>query len=548
MNEVTDIVIYGGTSAGIMAAIQASRMKHSVVLIEPSLRLGGLSTGGLGSTDMGNNKSVGGLAREFYQQIKEYYDEPSNWQGQTLGEYEVAMHEYFNCPWHDENLMWRFEPSAGLATFNKMLQEAGVRVIFGEHLDRNSGVKMSDGGITSIAMKSGRIFRGRMFIDATYEGDLMAAAGVSYHVGRESNGTYNETCNGVQYERFKKGHQLNEGIDPYRIKGRPESGLLPGIDPKECGADGDGDHRIQSYCFRMCLTDRLENRLPFLKPENYQEIDFELLFRNYEIGGTDLPIPGLSDWGMSNILPLNSGLLPNRKTDSNNKSGFSTDFIGQNYRYPEADDEERVQIIRKHLDYQQGLMWTLSNHPRVPEHVRTEMSLWGVCKDEFIGSHGWPEQLYIREARRMVADYVLTEHNCLGHDAVNDSIGLASYAMDSHHVRRFVHQKGFVQNEGDVQVLKIAPYPIPYRSIVPRRAECGNLLVPVCLSASHIAYGSVRMEPTFMLLGQSAATAACLALDEQVPVQEVNYTQLKNRIVFDNQIVSWNEEMLEPGK
>ena len=548
MKNAADIIIYGGTSSGVIAAIQASRMSHSVILIEPSRRLGGLTTGGLGSTDMGNNKSVGGLAQEFYRRINEYYGDRSNWTCQTPEEYEVAMRNYYNCPWHDETIAWRFEPSAAVKVFQAMLQESGARVICGERLDRVSGVKMREGSISSITMKSGRSFDGGMFIDTTYEGDLMAAAGIPYHVGREANSTYQETCNGIQYERFKQFHQLKEGIDPYRIKGKPESGLLPGIDPAEFGTEGEGDQRIQSYCFRMCLTDKPENRLPFSKPDNYDEMDFELLFRNIEIGGTETPLPGLSDWGMSNILPFNSGLLPNRKTDSNNKSGFSTDFIGQNHRYPEADDEERTQIIQRHLDYQQGLMWTLANHPRVPEAVRQEMNLWGTCKDEFIEDRGWQEQLYIREARRMVSDYVMTEHNCLGHTVVNDSIGLGSYNLDSHHVRRFINKNGWVQNEGDVQVFEVSPYPIPYRSIVPRKSDCCNLLVPVCIAASHIAYGSVRMEPTFMILGQSAATAACHALDEQVPVQEINSTQLKNRLSADGQIVSWDESLVEADK
>jgi hypothetical protein len=475
----------------------------------------------------------------------QYYEELSNWTCQTPEEYEVAMRNYYNYPWHDETIAWRFEPSAAVKVFNTMLQESGARVIYGELLDRVSGIKMSGGRISSITMNSGRSFDGRMFIDATYEGDLMAAAGIQYHVGREANNTYHETYNGIQYDHFKQGHQLKEGIDPYLIKGKPESGLLPGIDPASLGRNGDGDQRIQSYCFRMCLTDKPENQLPFFKPENYDEIDFELLFRHFELAGTEMPVLGLSDWGMSNILPFNTGLLPNRKTDSNNKSGFSSDFIGQNYRYPEADETERIQIIQRHLEYQQGLMWTLANHSRVPQAVRDEMNLWGGCKDEFVENQGWPEQLYIREARRMTSDYVMTEHDCLGHTVAEDSIGLGSYGMDSHHVRRFVNQKGFVQNEGDVQVLEVSPYPISYRSIVPRQSECSNLLVPVCISASHIAYGSVRMEPTFMILGQSAATAACIALDEQISIQEIPYQQLKNRLLADSQILSWNKDQFE---
>jgi hypothetical protein len=346
-------------------------------------------------------------------------------------------------------------------------------------------------------MESGRRFRAKMFIDATYEGDLLAKAGVSFTVGREANAQYNETLNGVQTAQGIY-HQLQRGVDPYVRKGDSTSGLLPGIDPTGPGVEGAGDRRVQAYCFRMCLTDRAENRIPFAKPDGYRELDYELLFRNFEAGETSTP------WIHS--------LMPNRKTDINNRLGFSSDFIGQNYDYPEADYAERARIKERHKQYQQGLMWTLGNHPRVPEKIRAQVAPWGMCKDEFLETGGWQEQLYIREARRLVGETVMTQHHCEHREVAKDAVGLAAYGMDSHHVQRHLDAKGHVRNEGDVQVRVAGPYPISYRALVPKSAECANLLVTVALSASHIAYGSIRMEPVFMVLGQSAATAAALAI------------------------------------
>ena len=383
-------------------------------------------------------------------------------------------------------------------------------------------------------MESGRTFRGGMFIDATYEGDLMAAANVSYTIGREANSVYGETLNGVQ-TRQAQYHQFVPGVDPYVQKGNPASGLLPFLDPEGPGPEGAGDRRVQAYCFRMCLTDHPDNRIPFRKPAGYDPLWYELLLRNFEAGAV----------GANNHSPVQVGMpwinsaMPNRKTDTNNRTGFSTDFIGQNYEYPEATYEERERIVTRHLLYQQGLMWTLANHPRVPEHVRREVARWGTCKDEFTEGDGWQNQLYVREARRMVSDYVMTQHHCEGRQKADDPVGLAAYGMDSHHVQRYVDAKGQVRNEGDVEVGGFSPYPISYRSIIPRANQCANLLVPVCLSASHIAYGSIRMEPVFMVLGQSAATAGVHAIDEGVPVQRVDGDKLRQRLLSDGQILEW---------
>lgn len=521
-----DIVIYGGTSAGVAAAVQARRMGKSVVLIEPTRRLGGLTSGGLGQTDIGNKAAIGGIAREFYQAVRKHYDDPAAWKWQTPQQYADSGQTRTAA---GEDAMWTFEPSAALKIYNDWVRQNGIAVVYGERLDRKSGVAMTRAipwRIISLRMESGCTFSGRMFIDATYEGDLMAAADVSYTVGREANAQYDETLNGVQTKQAKY-HQFVPGIDPYVTKGDPNSGLLPFLDPAGPGAEGSGDRRVQAYCFRMCLTDHPDNRIPFHKPEGYNERWYELLLRNYEGGERGLP------W-------INSA-MPNRKTDTNNRLGFSTDFIGQNYEYPEASYEQREQILARHRLYQQGLMWTLANHPRMPEKIRQEFSRWGMCKDEFTEGNGWQEQLYVREARRLVSDYVMTQHNCQGRIEAEDAVGLAAYGMDSHHVQRYVNASGHVQNEGDVEVGGFTPYPISYRAIVPKSDQCGNLLVPVCVSATHIAFGSIRMEPVFMVLGQSAATAAAHAIDENVPVQRIEYPKLRERLLADKQVLVWTD-------
>ena len=539
-----DVVVYGGTSAGIASAIQSSRMGKSVVLIEPGKRLGGLTTGGLGQTDIGNKHVVGGISREFYQNISKYYLNPENWKWQKRSDY---MDEGQTRTAKGENAMWTFEPSAALKVFHQMLSGEKVKVVYGERLNRETGVVKKEGRIVSIEMENGKRYAGKMFIDATYEGDLMASAGVSYSVGRESNSEYGETLNGVQANRINRtlkwtlsrnahNHNFIDGVDPYVKKGDPGSGLLPYIvEGGKPGIDGNGDKGIQAYCFRMTLTDHPENRIPFKKPDNYKEINYELLFRNYEAATG--PIEEMYSYG-DKLVPWINSPMPNRKTDTNNQKGFSTDFIGQNYDYPEASYEEREKIVQAHRDYQQGLMWTLAYHPRIPKKVRDAVSKWGTCKDEYEkGSNGWQEQLYIREARRMKSDYVMTQKNCERIDVVEDPVGMGAYGMDSHHVQRYVDANGFVQNEGNVEAHVPNPYPISFRSIVPKKDECNNLLVPVCVSATHIAFGSIRMEPVFMVLGQSAATAACQAIDQRKAVQDIDYSLLKERLLKDKQVL-----------
>ena len=516
-----DLCVYGGTSGGVAAAVQAKRMGRTVVLIEPTKRLGGLTTGGLGQTDIGNKAAIGGFAREFYQRIRAHYEDATAWKWQKRETYRDGGQTQSA---KGEDTMWTFEPSAALKVCNDLVREAGVEIVYAERLDRIKGVKKEGARIVSIAMESGRTFRAKMFIDATYEGDLLAAAGAGYTIGREANSLYKETLDGVQVKNARH-HQFVAGVDAYVKKGDKSSGLLPFIDPKGPGEEGAGDRRVQAYNFRMCLTDHPENRIPIEKPAGYDEQWFELLFRNYEAGYKGVP------W-------INSS-MPNRKTDVNNNHGFSTDFIGQNYDFPEASYAEREKIVARHRLYQFGLMWTLANHPRVPEGVRKKVSRWGKCKDEFADTDNWQEQLYVREARRMVGEYVMTQHNCQGRVVAEDAVGLAAYTMDSHNTQRHVDANGHVRNEGDVQVGGFPPYPISYRSLIPKAAECANLLAPVCLSATHIAYGSIRMEPVFMVLGQSAATAAIHAIDEKVSIQKVDYAKLRARLLADKQVLAW---------
>ena len=518
--DVYDVVVYGGTSAGIAAAVQVKRMGGTVIVIEPTNRIGGLTTGGLGQTDIGNKSAIGGISREFYRRIKTYYQNDSAWKWQPRSEYRSGGQSVTG---NQEDTMWTFEPSVALAVMQGFVDEYEIPIVYRERLDRSSkgaGVAMDGNHIEAIKMESGKEYTGRVYIDATYEGDLMAAAGVLYTVGRESNNKYDETLNGVQTSNAKK-HQLQAGVDPYIKPGDQSSGLLPCIDPDGPGHEGTGDQRVQAYCFRMCITDHPDNRIEFKKPDGYDPLQYELMLRNFEAG--------------EKRVPLKNSPMPNRKTDTNNNYGFSTDYIGQNYAYPEASYADREQIVRRHREYQQGLMWTLANHPRVPDHVRKEVSRWGTCKDEFERDDGWQQQLYIREARRMIGDYVMTQHNCQGNRTTERSIGLAAYTMDSHNVQRYVTEQGYVQNEGDVQVGGFPPYPIDYGAIVPKEEDCDNLFVPVCLSASHIAFGSIRMEPVFMVLGQSAATAAIHSVRSNQPVQKIDVQLLQEQLVDDKQ-------------
>ncbi len=513
-----DLVVYGGTSGGVVAAVQAKRMGKSVLLIEPTQFLGGLSTGGLGATDIGNKAAIGGIAREFYRCIRKHYADDANWNWQKRGEFKGRGHR------PNEDAAWTFEPHVATKIFDEFVREADVPVWFGERLDRSGGVTKVKGRIVTMRCESGRTVSAQVFLDATYEGDLLAAAGVSYRVGREGADEFGERYNSVCTKQAIK-HQFTKRVDPWRVPGDPSSGLLPNVHNDGPGEEGSADHRVQAYCFRLCATDVPENRIPWPKPDDYRELDFEILLRNFEAG--DLRKP----WH-----PVR---MPNRKTDSNNNFAFSTDYLGANYDYPDGDYATRERIIADHLRYTQGLMWTLANHERVPEVVRKHFSRFGLCKDEFQDSDHWPRQLYIREARRMVGEVVMTEAHCEKREVAEHVIGLAAYSMDSHNVQRYVDADGFCRNEGDVQIHGIKPYGIAYGSLTPKRAECTNLLVPVCMSSTHIAFGSIRMEPVFMVLGQSAATAAVMAVNAGCDVQDVDYAKLREKLLADAQVLEW---------
>jgi hypothetical protein len=524
-----DVCVYGGTSDGIAAAVQVSRMGKKVVVVEPSTYLGGLTTGGLGATDIGNKAAIGGIAREFYHRVAQHYSQDSAWRLEARLDYfsrRGSGQAKASDLTSTDATMWTFEPHVATRIFEEMIREANVPVYREQRL---VSVKAKGRRITEIRTGNGRVFRARVFVDATYEGDLMAKARVSYTVGREANAKYGETLNGIRSETPE--HQFNAPVDPYRKPGDPASGLLPFIQPGDPGKPGEGDHRVQAYNFRLCFTTIAANRLPLKPPTNYDPAKYELLARYLEALVAAGKQPKLEEF-------WNPIWMPNGKTDINNNGGFSTDFIGANYAYARADYAKRARLWKAHEDYIRGFLTFLATSPRVPENMRAEMRLWGPCKDEFVESGGWPTQLYVREARRMVSDCVMTEHHCRGTVTADDSVGLAAYNMDSHNCQRMV-RGGRVENEGDVQVPPMKPYPIAYRAIVPKAKECENLLVPVCLSATHIAYGSIRMEPVFMILAQSAATAACLAIDDQVAVHEVNYRKLRSRLLADLQVLEW---------
>lgn len=511
-----DICIYGATSAGVVAAVAAARLGRSVILVEPGRHVGGMSSGGLGATDFGNKQVIGGIAREFYRRV-----------GAAYGV--------------DER--WTFEPGVTERVFRQMLDEADVTVLFGHRIveadragDRIAAIRVEhiptddhnaplDGVGASEAIVAG------VYIDCSYEGDAMARAGVRCHVGRERAEAYGETFNGVS--AAMEGHQFLVDVDPYVEEGRPESGLMPLIQPGRIEAGGTGDARVQAYNLRLCFTRREANRLDHRCPPDYDPRQFALLARylhKLQQAGREMRLH-------RTVMAISP--MPNGKTDINNSGPFSTDYIGMNWAYPDADYGTRGAIWRDHLRYTQGLIYFLATDPRVPPSMRQEMNAWGRCRDEFIDTDGWPHQLYVREARRMIGAAVVTQAFCEHRVTTDEPIGMAAYKMDSHNVRRIVVD-GFVRNEGNVEVPPAAPFAIPYGAITPAAGECGNLLVPVCLSASHIAYGSVRMEPVFMVLGQSAAIAADLALRQSTSVQTISRAALADALAAAGQVLSHN--------
>lgn len=501
-NYSVDICIYGGTSAGVIAAYAASRCGKSVLLIEPGKLVGGMTTGGLGQTDIGNKQAITGLARQFYRKVG--------------AEYGVAE-------------QWKFEPSVAMKVMQDYLREGNVKLLMSKQLHnlKKKGAKiqyiiledLEDQTSPSIKVSA------KEFLDCTYEGDLMAMCGVTYTIGREDNKQYDETIDGFQLAEYHKqsgGHQFPDGVSPYKVPDNPASGLLWGISTAGPSPMGSGDKKIQAYNFRICLTDSAANRISITRPEGYDSSRYELLLRLFAAQPKMREINDYFIWS----------IMPHRKTDINNRGGFSTDMIGMNYNWPEGTYKDRKRIFEAHLSYTKGLLYFLQNDSRVPHEIQDFIKNWGYPKDEYKQFGHFTPELYVREGRRMVGPYVMTEHNCRGTAKVDDGIGLAAYGMDSHNCQRIV-VNGMVKNEGNVEVGGFKPYPISYRSITPKQNECNNLLVPVCLSATHIAYGSIRMEPVFMVLGQSAAEAASLAIDEKVPVQKIDVSKLQQWLKND---------------
>lgn len=529
-NPRYDICVYGETPSGIMAAIQAARMGKKVVLISTIHHLGGVMTSGLTATDMNRYRAVGGVPREVFQEIYAYYENPAAWKNQTRDQFmESTKLRSYTGKNDSLKMQWVYESHVLENIFVQMLKDAGVTVVYSELLDRKKGVIKKGNKIESITTTKGKKYSADMFIDATYEGDLMAAASVSYTVGREPNSLYNETMNGVTTEVMTGTKVTFEGLkfDPYIKEGDRSSGLLPFVEPHSSLKEpGSGDKKVQAFTYRLTLTNDPANRIPITKPKNYNPLWFEFMARRFKIK---------SDFELTNVITITP--MPNRKTDTNH-----LDFVGASNEWAEADNETRKKIAQMHKDYALGKLWFLANDERVPEHIRQQMKQWGLPKDEFKDNGNFPYQIYVREARRMVSDYVMTEHNAKKTDKVvaPNSVGLGTYAFDSHGVTRVVNENDSVVNEGFLYKTNVSTYPINYLSIVPKKSECANLLVPVCMSSSHVAFASIRMEPLYMVLGQSAGTAAALSIDRKEAVQDLPYEVLRKQLLADKSI-------LEPG-
>lgn len=500
--EVYDVVVYGGTSAGVIAAVAAKRMSQKVLLVSPDKHLGGLTSGGLGATDVGNKKAFRGLALDFYRRAGAYYDQLE---------------------------AWRFEPHVAEQVFQDYVKEDNIPVVYQYRVTETEkeGSVLQALRCEAFGDSSGqaeRNFYARQFIDASYEGDLMARAGVSYTVGRDGNAPYGEEANGFH---ISKHHQFMDGVDPYIVPGDSSSGLCWGIQDLPPRPTGSGDSLVQAYNFRLCLSYDSANARPFYKPKNYDRERYRLLTRWIKKNEAQYPKEWKTVyWNYFRVVDM-----PKQKTDVNNKGAFSTDMIGYSWDYPEADYALRDSIKQLHEEYIQGLLYFMANDTAVEAGVRQEMQEWGYARDEFEDNNNFPYALYVREARRMVSDLVMTEHHVLLKEPVEDTIAFGAYQMDSHNCERIVIN-GMVKNEGDIQNAVEQPYPISYRILRPKKEECQNLMVPVCVSASHIAFGSIRMEPVFMALGQVAGMAAALANEHGTAVQEVDYREI-NRLTAE---------------
>jgi hypothetical protein len=487
---VSDVVVYGGTAAGVVAAVAAAREGARVTLVEPGRHLGGMASGGLGWTDFGNKDCIGGLSLEFFQRVGKKYN---------------------------ASIAWTFEPHVAESVFNEMSREAGVKIRLEERLKESGGVLKAGASITRLVTESGDVFQAGEFIDATYEGDLMAQAGVSYTFGREAGAQYGETLAGVRPRTTA--HQFPVGLSPKTAAGS----LYPEILSTGRGETGAGDRKIQAYNYRLCMTDSAAGKTAWVRPAGYDPAKYALLAHYVDtlakINGT---APGLG-------LLCKLSRVRGKKTDTNNNGGFSTDFIGHNWDFPEATYARRDAIWAEHTDYIKGFFYFLANDPSVPQATRDDANKWGLAKDEFTDNGNWPHQLYVREARRMVGDYVMIQKDIQTDLKKAEGVGMGSYNSDSHHVQRIVNAQGAVENEGDMQV-PVTPYEIPYRILTPKAAQASNLLVAVCFSASHVTYSTLRMEPQYMILGEAAGVAARMALAAGKSVQAIDVQALRSRL------------------
>lgn len=505
-----DLAVYGATSAGLVAAITAVRRGKTVIVLNPGRHIGGLTTGGLGFTDYGKQHVIGGYAREFYRRV-----------GAVFGKTEE----------------WYFPPSAAQLAFDSWLAEYSIAVHNNQYIDR---VHIASGVIQEIQMLGGLRVRARVFLDCSYEGDLLARAGTSHTVGREANSQYGETLNGIQV--LDKHQFVPAFVSPFVRPGDPSSGLLPYIESANLAPlQGQADHRVQAYNFRVCMTNDTSLKVPWPKPAHFNPAWYVLASRWFSADKNHFN-EQIHD--RNPLVPAKFDVLPNptsgggRKTDTNNHGPVSSDFIGANHDWPTASYQRREQLFQLHVSYQQGLYWHMANSPDIPDRYRAAYQHWGLARDEHTHSRHWPPQLYVREARRLLSPYVITELDCMHKVRCPDPVAMGSYGLDSHNCTRFVGQDGFVHNEGDVQVQPAGPYGISYRCLTPHPTECTNLLVPVCIGASHIAYGSVRMEPVFMALGQASVQAACLAIDAHTTVQSVPYTALSELLGQTGQVMT----------
>jgi hypothetical protein len=502
-----DLVVYGGTASGVMTAYSAAKQGLHVVLLEPTNHLGGMVTGGLSATDYAYFGIIGGYTREFYRQAAEHY----------------GTHDLL----HPTD--WLSEPKVGEAIFNEWLKSTNVEVHLGERLKEKGGVEMKGKQLTGLVTEDGKRWAGKVFADCSYEGDVMAQSHVSYVVGREGMDAFGESLAGVRPDTPK--HQFLFPTSVYDDQHK----LLPEIDPGPLAAGGSADKKVQAYNFRLILTNEPANRMPWTKPTGYDASRFALLARY------------LKDYkahtGQDPVLRTvtNPVCFANHKCDFNNNGAFSTDYLGKSWAYPDASYAERKRIWDDHMLYTQSFFYFLAMDPSVPQTLRDDANKWGRAKDEFTDTDGWPRQLYIREGRRMTGVYVMHQADLQTERTKPDSIAMGSYNSDSHNVQRISMPDGTAFNEGDVQV-SVQPYEISFRAILPKPEETTNLLVPVCFSASHVAYSSVRMEPQYMMIGQAAGVAASLAIKKNVPVQMVPVDQLQTILRSDKSILHLDQQ------